>query len=174
MAITKNLFSILAVVFLLVAFRQSPAQEMQKAQASSAKAKELVNRFFNEVAGNQHNVTLLEELLHPDFRSHHYPPTGSDKAGFIAAIKGTVAAFPDIQVAIHDQFVEGDKVFTYFSWTGTHKGVFNGVAPTGKQVKVEGMDIWRIEGGKIRENWVVMDIMGLMTQLGVVPPPPAK
>lgn len=175
MSVTKNLFAIFAIVFLLMAFQQSPAQDMQKAKTSNTTAVEVVNRFFNEVTSNQHNAALLEELLHPDFRSHHYPaPPGSDKAGFIAGIKGFLAAFPDIQITIHDQFEKGDRVFTYFSWTGTHKGTFNGIAPTGKQVKVEGMDIWRVEGGKIRENWVVMDVMGLMIQLGVVPPPPAK
>jgi steroid delta-isomerase-like uncharacterized protein len=142
--------------------------------SSSLKATELANRFFNDVA-NSHNVALLDELLHPDFRSHNYPaPPGSNKAEFIAGIKGLLAAFPDIRVAVHDQIGQGDRVFTYFSWTGTHKGNFNGIAPTGKQVKVEGMDIWREQNGKIRENWVVMDIMGLMIQLGVVPPPAAK
>lgn len=79
--------------------------------------------------------------------------------------------FPDEKVSIIDQFAKGDKVFTYFSWTGTHQGNFMGVAPTGKQVKVEGMDIWRVQDGKLIENWVIMDGMGLMIQLGVVPPP---
>ena len=167
MTLIKNFFSIFVAVFLLIACQQSP----EKAKAEDTKATELANRFFNEVVSNPYNVALMDELLHPDFRSHHYPaPPGSDKAGFIAGINGLLAAFPDIQITIHDQFGQGDRVFTYFSWTGTHKGIFNGIAPTGKQVKVEGMDIWREQGGQIRENWVVLDIMGLMTQLGVVPP----
>jgi steroid delta-isomerase-like uncharacterized protein len=175
MAITKNLFAFLVVVFLLMAFRQSSAQDMQKAEASKTKAVELANRFFNEVVSAPYNVKLLEGLLHPDFHSHNYPaPPGSDKAAFIEGIKALLAAFPDVRITIHDQLGQGDRVFTYFSWTGTHKGTFNGIAPTGKQVKVEGMDIWRVQDGKIRENWVVMDVMGLMIQLGVVPPPPAK
>jgi predicted ester cyclase len=146
--------------------------EQNKTIARPGKATELANRFFNEVASNPHNVALLDELLHPDFRSHHFPaPPGSDKAGFIAGIKGLLAGFPDIQLTVHDQFGQGDRVFTYFAWTGAHQGTFNGIAPTGKQVKVEGMDIWREEGGQIRENWVVMDIMALMIQLGVVPTP---
>jgi len=145
---------------------------MSTETSSPVKATELANRFLNNVVSSPHNVALLDELLHPDFRSHHYPaPPGSDKTGFIAGVKGLLAAFPDIKITIHDQFGHDDRVFTYFSWTGTHKGNFNGIAPTGKQVKVEGMDIWREEGGQIQENWVVMDIMGLMIQLGVVPPP---
>lgn len=82
-----------------------------------------------------------------------------------------LSAFPDINVKVNDQFVKGDKVFSYFTWTGTHQGAFMGVPPTGKQVTVEGMDIWRVQDGKLAENWVIMDAMGLMMQLGVVPPP---
>jgi predicted SnoaL-like aldol condensation-catalyzing enzyme len=159
----------------LLLFTQRRRFTMATVTSSSVKATELANRFFNDVASNSHNVALLDELLHPDFRSHHYPaPPGSNKAEFIAGIKGLLTAFPDIRVVVHDQFGQGDRVFTYFSWTATHKGNFNGIAPTGKQVKVEGMDIWREQDGKMRENWVVMDIMGLMIQLGVVPPPAAK
>jgi predicted ester cyclase len=65
-------------------------------------------------------------------------------------------------------------VFSYFTWTGTHSGTFNGIAATNKQVSVDGMDIWREQDGQLIENWVVMDIMGLMMQLGAVPPPPAQ
>jgi predicted ester cyclase len=137
------------------------------------KAMTLANRFFAELA--KHNTAALDEILHPAFQSHHFPaPPGSDKTGFIAGTKGLLSAFPDIKVAIHQQFAKGDKVFTYGSWTATHKGEFQGVAPTSKQVNVEFMDIWREEGGKLRENWVVMDIMGLMIQLGAVPPPGRK
>ena len=137
------------------------------------KAMMLANRFFNEVASKQD--VLLEEILHPKFRSHQFPaPPGSDKAGFIAGMKGLLSAFPDIKITVHQQYAKGDKVFTYAEWTATHTGTFQGVAPTNKKVKVEFMDIWREEGGKLRENWVVMDIMGLMIQLGAVPVPGGK
>ncbi len=72
------------------------------------------------------------------------------------------AAFPDIKVTVNEQFEKGDRVFCYGTWTPTHKGAFQGIAPTNKKVKVEFMDIWREEGGKLRENWVVMDTMGLI------------
>ncbi len=152
------------VTLLVVLFALSPsfAQKGNKAMM-------LANRFFKEIA--KQNTAALDEILHPAFQSHHFPaPPGSDKSGFIAGMKGLLSAFPDIKVTVHDQFAKGDKVFSYGSWTGTHKGTFQGVAPTNKQVKVEFMDIWREEGGKLRENWVVMDIMGLMVQLGAVPP----
>jgi steroid delta-isomerase-like uncharacterized protein len=169
-----------AVGIFLAACTNPPAENAaitanaENAAPAPSRAMELTNQFF-EVAGKQHNFDALETLLHPNFHSHHYPaPPGSDKAPFIQGIKDMTTAFPDLTITVHDQIAQGDKVFTYFSWTGTHKGAFNGLAPTNKQVKVEGMDIWREQDGQLIENWVVMDIMGLMMQLGAVPPPPAK
>jgi predicted ester cyclase len=162
---TKSFLALLLVV--LFALSPGFAQKGNKATM-------LANRFFNEVASD-HNVAVLDEILHPAFQAHQFPAlTGSDKAGFTAGMKGFLSAFPDIKITIHQQFSKGDKVFTYAEWTGTHKGTFQGIAPTNKKVKVEFMDIWREEGGKTRENWVVMDIMGLMMQLGAVPPPGGK
>ena len=68
---------------------------------------------------------------------------------------------------------EGDKVVTRGTFTGTHQGEFNGIPATGKKVKVSYCDIWRVENGKCVENWVQMDMVGLMQQLGVIPAPEA-
>jgi predicted ester cyclase len=156
----------LVCVLLLVSISIVFAQKGNKAMM-------LVNRFFNEGVAKQE--VLFGEILHPMFRSHQFPaPPGSDKAGFIAGMKGLLSAFPDLKVTIHQQYAKGDKVFTYAEWNATHTGTFQGIAPTNKKVKVEFMDIWREEGGKLCENWVVMDIMGLMIQLGAVPPPGGK
>ncbi|HLF62288.1 MAG TPA: ester cyclase [Saprospiraceae bacterium] len=163
------------VALLVISACQAPAGDETPAQvettSQSVKAVELTNRFFNEVV-NQDKTDLLDSLLHPSFHSHHYPaPPGSDKAPFIQGIKDLNAAFPDLKLTIHQQYGEGDKVFSYFTWTATHTGTFNGITATNKQVTVDGMDIWREQDGQLIENWVVMDIMGLMAQLGAVPPP---
>ena len=135
---------------------------------------QLVNRFFNEVI-SQKKIAVLDEILHPSFHSNHFPiPPGSDKAGFVEGTKGLLSAFPDIKITINDQFEKTGKVFSYGTWTATHKNMFQGIPPTNKQVRVEFMDIWQESDGKLRENWVVMDIIGLMIQLGVVPPLGAK
>jgi predicted ester cyclase len=169
----KNLlFSIFAMALLALGSCTNPtAENATTTDDGSAAATAAFNSFFNDVI-NGHNTAKLDEILHPDFQSHHYPaPPGSDKAGFTQGIKDILAAFPDIKIKLNDQFVKGGKVFAYFSWTGTHQGVFMGIPPTGKQVTVEGMDIWRVQDGKLIENWVIMDGLGLMIQLGVVPPP---
>ena len=128
----------------------------------------LTNRFFNDVIGRQ-KLEVLDELLHPAFQSHQFPaPPGSKREEFIDGVRAIFKAFPDMRIHVDDQVEKGDKVFTHGYWEGTHKGTFMDVAPTNKRVKVDFMDIWRSEGGKLRENWVVMDIFGLMVQLGAV------
>lgn len=73
--------------------------------------------------------------------------------------------------SIEEQVAEGEKVVTRFEWTGTHKGDFVGVPATGKEVKVWGIVIDRFENQKIKDTRIIMDSVGLMMQLGVIPPP---
>ncbi len=82
-----------------------------------------------------------------------------------------LSAFPDLKAVIHDQVAEGDKVVTYKTFHGTHKGEFREIPPTGKKISVDVIDIFRIANGKMVEHWTVIDWMGLMQQLGVVSPP---
>lgn len=81
------------------------------------------------------------------------------------------AAFPDLDDTIGDQIAEGDKVVTHWTWTGTHKGEFMGIPATGKKVEVEVVSISHFAGDKVVESWDYVDTLGMMQQLGVVPPP---
>lgn len=136
-------------------------------------ATKLENRFCKEVVSG-HNLSVLNEILGDDFVSHHFPaPGNNNKATFTEGMKGLLAGFPDIKITQVEQHEVGDKVYTYAFWEGTQTGAFMGIPATNKKAHVEYMDIWRVQDGKIRENWVVMDIMGLMIQLGVVPAPGA-
>lgn len=166
----KNLnFIGLATCLLLVA--SCTAQNAKTEAPKSSGAAKLENRFSDGVIGT-HDIGILTDLLADDFVSHHFPtPGNNNKAAFTEGMKGLFAGFPDIKVTRQQQFEAGDKVFTYAYWEATQTGAFMGIPPTGKKVHVEYMDIWRIKDNKIVENWVVMDIMGLMIQLGVVPPP---
>jgi len=80
-------------------------------------------------------------------------------------------AFPDFQVTVEDVVAEGDKVARRVTLSGTHKGEYMGIPPTGKQMTMGVITIERIEGGKIAEQWGEADMLGLMQQLGVMPPP---
>lgn len=161
------MLSLAALVLLASCTAQNPKTEAPK----SSGAAKLENRFSEGVIGT-HNPGLLDDLLSADFVSHHFPaPGNNNKETFKGGMQGLFAGFPDIKVTRVEQHEMGDKVYTYAFWEATHTGNFMGIPPTGKKVHVEYMDIWRAKDGKICENWVVMDIMGLMIQLGVVPPP---
>lgn len=64
---------------------------------------------------------------------------------------------------------QGDMVAWHARMSGTHEGAFMGIEPTGKAVTIEGMGMQRIVNGKIAEEWDIVDVMGLMQQIGVVP-----
>jgi len=99
------------------------------------------------------------------------PGQGPGLAGLKDVLRGMRAAFPDMHWTVEEQIAEGDKVATRFEWTGTHRGEFLGVPATGRAVRVWGVVIDRLEGGKIKDTRIIMDSLGLMLQLGVFPPP---
>jgi predicted ester cyclase len=85
---------------------------------------------------------------------------------FLGAFMG---AFPDCQFTIEDMIAEGDRVATKKTFTGTHKGEFNGIPPTGRRVTLTFVDILRLRDGKIVEHWLSMDQLSFLQQLGVAP-----
>jgi predicted ester cyclase len=81
------------------------------------------------------------------------------------------AAFPDLRASIHRQVTEGDLVVTHKTFSGTHDGELMGVAPTGRAVAWDVIDIVRVRDGQLVEHWNVVDAMALMTQVGAVVAP---
>jgi predicted ester cyclase len=124
-----------------------------------------------------HNaIEVAEEIYAPNYLSHETATAvrsasedihGVEAARQIAAARRR--AFPDLTYTIEDQIAEGDKVATRFRARGTHLGELAGRAPTGKEVEVRGINICRIEGGKIAEHWPHADILGMLRQLGFFP-----
>lgn len=82
-----------------------------------------------------------------------------------------LSAFPDMQIAVEDEIAEGDKVVTRWRARGTHRGELMGIPPTDNQVSITGITIHHIENGKVAEEWEMPDNLGMMQQLGVIPPP---
>ena len=83
----------------------------------------------------------------------------------------TFDAFPDLKRPVEDLVAEGDKVVARWTSVGTHEGAFQGIPPTGKTVTTSGITVFRLEGGKIVEEWSESDMVGMLTQLGVIPSP---
>ena len=136
----------------------------------TADNKAVAMRWQDMFRSSQEDLSKLEEFLAADFVSHSTPP---GLAPGIEGVKQMVSifhtAFPDMAGTVDDVIVEGDKVAVRFTATGTHQGEFFGIPPTGKVIKSTGINIFRIEAGKIVEHWNNADDLGLMQQLGVIP-----
>jgi predicted ester cyclase len=138
---------------------------------STEQNKALVRRIFEEGL-NQNKPGVFDELLAPNFVIYDPPPgLPQDREGFRQLIEMFRAAFSDLHVTFEAEFADGDYVIHRGYTTGTHKGEFMGIPATGKQVKINSLDIWHVVNGKAVENWVQLDMLGLMQQLGVVPAP---
>jgi steroid delta-isomerase-like uncharacterized protein len=122
---------------------------------------------------NRGNISLVDELFAPDFVEHEELPPGIPPGREAVKQLPTMfrSAFPDFKVTIDDVIAEGDKVVVRSTWSGTHKGEFMGIPPTGKSVSFGVFDTIRIAGGKFVEHWGQMDTIGMMQQLGVIPAP---
>ena len=101
------------------------------------------------------------------------PGQGPGVEGLKDVLRMIRAGFPDIHWTLEEQVEEGDKVVSRFTWTGTHDGPFLGVPASGRKVSVWGVVIDRFDGDKVRDTRIIMDTLGLMMQIGAIPPPPA-
>jgi predicted ester cyclase len=77
-------------------------------------------------------------------------------------------AFPELYFTIEDLVAEGDKVTARFTMSATHRDELWGIVPTGKQLTITVMEIYHILEGKIEEQWVILDALGMMQQLGAI------
>lgn len=145
------------------------------AQLEAAGHKTIARRVIEE-AWNQGALATVDELFAAD--TVYHDPDHADSKG-VDAVKELITAyrtaFPDLQLTITHQLVEGDLVATHWQATGTHQGEYQGIAPTGKTVTLTGMTLQRIaavgrvEERQIVESWNYWDGLGLLEQLGVGP-----
>lgn len=127
----------------------------------------LIHRYFNEV-WNEGQLHVLDELLTPDYLNHspglpNPRPGPADLKPIVAAMR---AGMPDLHYTILDLVVAEDKVAAYVRMTGTHTGVFFGLAPTGRSIDVRQMQVEWIRDGRICQHWRITDDLALMRQLG--------
>lgn len=133
--------------------------------------KTLYRQLMQEVF-SQGNSDSLDELMTPDAIEHEVGPAqghGLEGVKVLATILHS--AFPDLYVTIEDMTAEGDKTWARVTFHGTNTGAFMDMPPTGKRVTFEAIDICRYTDGKMVEHWGIIDRLGIMEQLGVLPPP---
>ena len=133
--------------------------------------KALVRRLVDEVQ-NRGNIAAVDEIAAPTFVNHSAPPgVPSDREGAKQVTLLFRQAFPDGSMTVEDMIAEGDAVATRKTFRGTHEGEFMGIPPTGRHVAIGLIDIVRVVDGRVVEHWNVVDNLGLLQQLGVLPPP---
>jgi steroid delta-isomerase-like uncharacterized protein len=132
----------------------------------------LARRSFDDIWNNG-NLDTADELYSPDYVNHDpvSPEVPPGPEGVKQLAKMYRRAFPDLRFAIDEMLAAGDRVITRWTGQGTHRGALRGLPPNGRQVRVTGISIHRIAGGRIVETWVNWDTLGMMEQLGAASVP---
>lgn len=122
---------------------------------------------FGEAIFVQKNFDALPELMREDYIQHNpLVPTGRE--GFEAFFKAWFAASPDFRYDLKQIVSEGDRVWVYGTYSGTHGADWLGVPASGRTYAFDAVDIFRIEDGKLAEHWDVLDTYSLLRQIGAI------
>jgi steroid delta-isomerase-like uncharacterized protein len=131
--------------------------------------KALVRRFF-DLGPSRGDLRAADGLLADDFILHVPLACSPGILGMNEVISACRAAFEHLDVTVEDMVAEGDRVAARFTARGIHRGAFMGLPATGRNITMTGIEIFRIENGKIAELWGEADLLGLMRQLGILLP----
>jgi steroid delta-isomerase-like uncharacterized protein len=134
--------------------------------------KELVRRAFDSMTEGREQFLAEHDQIYGAGLVGHFsgmPPVTIDMHRQFGL--ATFDAFPDLRRPIEDLVADGDKVVARWVSVGTHRGDFQGIPPTGKRIVTSGITIFRVEDGKIVEEWSESDMLGMLQQLGAIPLP---
>jgi predicted ester cyclase len=125
----------------------------------------IVRRLYDELF-TKWNLAVIDEVFSPEYIGHEMPPgTPRGPEGIRQMYARIRGGLPDVRLTVEDLIAGGDRVVVRWRGNGTHRGVIQGMAPTGAQVSFEGIAIYRLSKGKVVERWVVADRAGLLDQL---------
>jgi len=115
----------------------------------------------------------LDELLHEDLVEHAPVPPGTPpgRDGVKALMGACRKGAPDLTISVVEYLEQGDLGCAVLKISGTHTGTLLGIAPTGKRIEIDAVDVVRMAGGRAAEHWGASDDLGMLTQLGVIAPP---
>ena len=138
---------------------------------TEAENKATVQHLYEQLF-NQRNLSVADEVIALDFINHNTPP-GSNRGpeSMRQLITMLSTAFPDMHYTIEELVAEGDTVVTRVTVSGTHRGPFQGIPPTGRSFRQDQMHFIRFRDGKVVEHRAVRDDLGVMRQLGVISAP---
>ena len=132
--------------------------------------KQIVDEFIQALF-TRGELDAVDRYLSADFVNHDptFPDEPGDRESMRSASAVIRAAFPDWHSDLEELIACGDKVVERFTASGTHEGELMGIAPTGRTVTLPGINVFRVEDGKIVERWGKLDMLGFMRQLGAIP-----
>jgi steroid delta-isomerase-like uncharacterized protein len=140
--------------------------KIRRRKMSLAENKALIRHFY-ELSNQGKDVAAIEEIAAPQDVCHSsFGEMSVDQLKQFCATLN--AAVPDMHTTIEHIVAEGDLVTTYYTMSGTPQKPMMGIPPTGKSFSMKGVGVYKIVGGKIVEQWSLMDVFSLLTQLGVL------
>jgi steroid delta-isomerase-like uncharacterized protein len=139
----------------------------RKEVAVSQQNEDVVRRMFEE-GWNRGTLEVLDDCLASSFTQEGPLEMVRGRDGAKANITKYRSAFPDCRIQIDEMFSAGDRVVTRFTYSGTHRGEFEGMAPTGRSVQGKGIDVAHMVNAQIERSFTQWDALGLMQQLGVI------
>ena len=119
---------------------------------------------------NERNLEVIDEIIGEDYVGHYDMSPVNGREAYKQYLSGLFTAFPDVHITVEKVFAEGDLVAFVATATGTHLGPFGPAPATGNSMKVQALVIRRMADGKIVELWQMNDMLGLLMQIGLVPP----
>ena len=139
-----------------------------------ASATDIVKRFVEEL-WNARRLDVADQIFSADCVTHQLrsgvlaEPAHRGPQEMKEHVSGWLVSFPDLRFNIEGMIVERDRVVSQLVMEGTHQGTWMGISPTGKRLQIRMITIHRIANGKIAEDWVLVESLGLFQQLGAVP-----
>jgi predicted ester cyclase len=129
-------------------------------------------REYTERVFNSHNPALASEYVTPDVKWHGGTlGTVEGAENLVGLLRGFIGALPDLNAQEQDIVVAGDTVTVRFVVEATHSGDLLGIAPTGRRVRWDAVDVYRLRDGKITEEWAADDLTAILHQAGAYTPP---
>ncbi|MBE1491496.1 ester cyclase [Plantactinospora soyae] len=132
--------------------------------------KATVRRLHDAIGGGVELIwQTIDEIVDPDVLFHAPVPTGATGAQALKQVWPVLLrAYPDLRVTVEDLVEEGDRVVSRNTVTGTHRGEYLGLPPTGRSVVYDEIFLYRFVDGRIAEIWGVVNVFSQLNQLGVI------
>ena len=137
-------------------------------------AKRIIERFVEEL-WNARRLDVADQIFAEDCATHQLhsgvlpKPVRRGPQEMKEHVSGWLMSFPDLRFNVEQMIAERDLVVSQLVMEGTHQGTWLGISPTGKRLQIRMITIHRIANGKIAEDWVLVESLGLFQQLGAVP-----